>query len=199
MYNKAINTLRGKSIMSWAIFQGNHYGMMQSTRLTTMFRRNRYAIAKLKLKFMAWGIFLGLMVTLTFPIAAWAVTSSLGISDSHLASCPTSPNCVISQDGDSKHAIAAITYHVDRDVAQKTLLKVLTVVPRTEVVENTDDYIHALSKSRIFGFIDDVEFYFPQNENLIHVRSAARTGDSDLGVNRRRLEQIRLALRDLNI
>ncbi len=155
--------------------------------------------AKWKLKFIALGIFLSLIVTLTFPTAVWAVTSSLGISDSHLVACPDSPNCVVSQDGDSKHAIAPITYRVDRDVAQKTLLKVLTVVPRTEVVETTGDYIHALSKSRIFGFIDDVEFYFPKNESVIHLRSAARTGDSDLGVNRRRLEQIRLALRDLNI
>ncbi len=156
-------------------------------------------IAKWKPKFIALGIFLSLIVTLTLPTAAWAVSYSLGVSNSHLAVCPDSPNCVISQDGDSKHAIAPIKYHTDRDVAQKTLLKVLTVVPRTEVVETTDNYIHALSKSRIFGFIDDVEFYFPKNENVIHLRSAARTGDSDLGVNRRRLEQIRLALQDLNI
>ncbi|MGF1673711.1 MAG: DUF1499 domain-containing protein, partial [Rivularia sp. (in: cyanobacteria)] len=77
--------------------------------------------------------------------------------------------------------------------------KVLTVVPRTEVVENTDNYIHALSKSRIFKFVDDVEFYFPADENVIHIRSASRVGDSDLGVNRRRMEQIRLAMQDLNI
>ncbi len=105
----------------------------------------------------------------------------------------------MSQDGDPKHAINPIAYHIDRDAARKTLLKVLTVVPRTEVIEQTDNYIHALSKSRIFKFIDDVEFYFPRNESVIHVRSAARMGESDLGVNRRRLEQIRLALRDLNI
>lgn len=105
----------------------------------------------------------------------------------------------MSQDGDPKHAIDPIAYHIDRDAARKTLLKTLTVVPRTEVIEQTDNYIHALSKSRIFKFIDDVEFYFPPNESVIHVRSAARVGESDLGVNRRRLEQIRLALRDLNI
>jgi uncharacterized protein (DUF1499 family) len=65
--------------------------------------------------------------------------------------------------------------------------------------EQTDDYIHALSKSRIFKFVDDVEFYLPPNESVIHLRSASRVGESDLGVNRRRVEQIRLALRDLNI
>jgi uncharacterized protein (DUF1499 family) len=49
------------------------------------------------------------------------------------------------------------------------------------------------------GFVDDLEFYFPREESVIHLRSAARLGESDLGVNRRRLEQIRLALKDLGV
>ncbi|MBD2433275.1 MULTISPECIES: DUF1499 domain-containing protein [Fischerella] len=131
--------------------------------------------------------------------ASWAYASGLGVTDGHLSSCPASNNCVVSQNADSKHAIDAIAYHVDRNTARETLLKVLSVVPRTEVVEQTDNYIHALSKSRIFKFVDDVEFYFPPNESVIHLRSASRVGESDLGVNRRRIEQIRLALLDLNI
>ncbi|TAF02184.1 MAG: DUF1499 domain-containing protein, partial [Nostocales cyanobacterium] len=106
---------------------------------------------------------------------------------------------VVSQNADTKHAIEPIPYHLDRDKVRETLLKVLTVVPRTEVIEQTDNYIHALSKSRIFKFVDDVEFYLPADEQVIHIRSASRVGESDLGVNRRRMEQIRLALRDLNI
>ncbi|MEA5554775.1 DUF1499 domain-containing protein [Anabaena cylindrica UHCC 0172] len=145
------------------------------------------------------GIIFAILLTiniLIFPEITWA----LGIKSGHLTSCPASPNCVVSQNNaDSEHTIAAIPYHIDHDQARAALLKVLTVVPRTEVIEQTDDYIHALSKSRIFKFIDDVEFYLPPNEPVIHIRSASRVGDSDLGVNRRRMEQIRLALRDFNI
>ncbi|MGB6295713.1 MAG: DUF1499 domain-containing protein [Rivularia sp. (in: cyanobacteria)] len=140
-------------------------------------------------------IFLSLTGLIIFPEVSLAV----GITDNHLTSCPTSPNCVVSQNGDEKHAIDPIPYHGDRAKAKETLLKVLTVVPRTEVVEETDNYIHALSKSRIFKFTDDVEFYFPTSENVIHVRSASRVGESDLGVNKRRIEQIRLAMQDLNV
>jgi uncharacterized protein (DUF1499 family) len=149
------------------------------------------------LKAIALTIFLALAMSLPNIPATWA--AGLGVSKDHLASCPSSPNCVVSQDADSKHAIEPITYHTDRNAARETLLKVLTVVPRTEVVEQTDSYIHALSKSRIFGFVDDVEFYFPKDQDIIHIRSASRIGDSDLGVNRRRMEQIRLALNDLKI
>ncbi len=144
-------------------------------------------------------ILLTLISSFILPAATWAASSGLGVDNGHLTSCPASNNCVVSQNADPKHAIDPIAYHVDRDAARKTLLKVLTVVPRTEVIEETDNYIHALSKSRIFKFVDDVEFYFPPNESVIHLRSASRIGESDLGVNRRRVEQIRLALRDLNI
>ena len=84
-----------------------------------------------------------------------------------------------------------------RTDVKSALLKVLSVVPRTEVVEDTGDYIRTESTSRIFKFFDDAEFYLPKNENVIQVRSASRVGESDLGVNRRRIEQIRLALADL--
>lgn len=137
--------------------------------------------------------------SLILSVPTWAAASGLGVNNGSLSACPTSPNCVVSQNADPKHAINPIPYHVSRDQAREILLKVLSVVPRTEVVEQTDSYIHALSKSRIFKFVDDVEFYLPADESVIHLRSASRIGESDLGVNRRRMEQIRLALKDLNI
>ena len=126
----------------------------------------------------------------------WAAT---GLVDGHLSPCPSSPNCVISQNGDQEHSIEPIPYQGDRATAKDTLLKVLSVVPRTEVVEQTDNYIHTESTSRIFKFVDDAEFYFPEDEPVIQVKSASRVGESDLGVNRRRIEQIRLAMEDLGV
>ncbi|MDZ8033370.1 DUF1499 domain-containing protein [Nostoc sp. DedSLP04] len=161
------------------------------SRLLTAFRQ-RF------LRSIAKAILLTLISSLILPGATWAA-SSLGVDNGHLSSCPASDNCVVSQNADEKHAIDPIHYHVDRNAAREILLKVIGVVPRTEIVEQTDNYIHALSKSRIFKFVDDVEFYLPPNESVIHLRSASRVGESDLGVNRRRAEQIRLALRDLNI
>ncbi len=142
----------------------------------------------------ALSIFLMLSVS-SYNMTAFAV----GMSNGSLTNCPASPNCVVSQGADAKHAIEPIPYHVNRAEARKTLLKVLGVVKRTKIIEQTDNYIYATNEIPIFRFVDDVEFYFPDNESVIHMRSASRIGDSDLGVNRRRLEQIRLALRDLKI
>jgi uncharacterized protein (DUF1499 family) len=169
------------------------------------------------LKAIAVIISLIVATTLSFALPSWAVTSNqvaalpiikdifagtspdLGVHDSLLTPCPTSPNCVVTQNGDEVHNIAPITYQTNLKTARDTLLKVLSVVPGTEIVSQTDNYIRAQSTSRIMGFIDDVEFYFPSDAQVIKMRSASRLGDSDLGVNRRRLEQIRLAMADLNV
>lgn len=144
-------------------------------------------------------VFAILIALIGFIPGTLAASDLLGVKDNHLSSCPSNPNCVLSQNADKEHQIAPLVYQTDLDTARETLLEVLKVVPRTEVVEQTNNYIHARSKSRIFKFIDDVEFYFPSGEKIIHVRSAARVGESDLGVNRRRIEQIRLALKDLKV
>jgi uncharacterized protein (DUF1499 family) len=150
-----------------------------------------------RLRNIIFSVFLTLIISFTVPGTASA--ANVGIESGSLSPCPASPNCVVSQKADAKHTIAPITYHVTRDKAREALLKVLTVVPRTQIIKQTDNYVHAISKSRIFKFVDDVEFYFPSDKSVIHIRSASRVGDSDFGVNRTRLEQIRLALRDLNI
>jgi uncharacterized protein (DUF1499 family) len=122
-----------------------------------------------------------------------------GLQDGKLSPCPSTPNCVVSQGTDPDHGIEPIAYTVSRDKAREVLIKVLGVVPRTESVTQEENYIRVKSTSRIMGFVDDTEFYLPEDEPVIHVRAAARLGESDLGVNRRRLEQIRFALRDLGI
>ncbi len=130
-------------------------------------------------------------------VFAGSQPDNIGVKDGSLASCPATPNCMVSQGADEDHAIAPILYSTDRATAQQNLVDILGVVPRTEIVQQQDGYILAESESRLMGFVDDSEFYFPADEKVIQVRAAARLGESDLGVNRKRLEQIRLALKDL--
>jgi hypothetical protein len=58
----------------------------------------------------------------------------------------------------------------------------------------TDDYLHAECSSAFFGFVDDLELHLRPSQNLIAVRSAARLGHGDFGVNRRRVENLRSLL-----
>lgn len=115
----------------------------------------------------------------------------LGVNDNHLAPCPDKPNCVSSQTEEKKHFVTPISYKGERQDAIQIMKLVLSGRDRTLIVNETDSYLHAECRSRVFGFVDDAEFYFPEEEHIIHVRSAARVGYSDFGVNRKRVEEIR--------
>lgn len=118
--------------------------------------------------------------------------NTLGVQDGKLAPCPKSPNCVVSQgQEDAEHAIAPLQYGSDRTTAMARLVEVVKAMPRTEIIQQTEDYLYAEFTSQWMGFVDDVEFYLPESSKVIHVRSASRLGESDLGVNRQRIETIR--------
>jgi len=118
----------------------------------------------------------------------------LGIKNSKLAPCPKTPNCVSSQAQDEEHYIEPIIYSGTQQEAHDRLLRIIESEKRTNILTDQEDYIRVEFTSALFRFVDDVEFYFPQenaDETVIHIRSASRVGSSDLGVNRKRMERIR--------
>jgi uncharacterized protein (DUF1499 family) len=118
----------------------------------------------------------------------------LGIENGQLTPCPSTPNCVNSQAKDPKHYIEPIRIVGNASQAQRHILKILTEWGRSRIVVADDNYIRAEFTSKVFRFVDDVEFYFPETqpkETIIHIRSASRAGTSDFGVNRKRIEKIR--------
>ncbi|MDY6837005.1 MAG: DUF1499 domain-containing protein [Thermodesulfobacteriota bacterium] len=121
----------------------------------------------------------------------------IGILDGRFSPCPESPNCVSSQSDDPSHFIEPLDYEGSLMASRQHLLDILKSMRGAEVITETETYIHATFTSRIFRFVDDVEFYFVQDVPVIHVRSASRVGYSDLGVNRKRVEKIRKAFRSL--
>jgi uncharacterized protein (DUF1499 family) len=120
--------------------------------------------------------------------------ADLGPSGGRLAPCPGSPNCVSSQADDGAHRVAPLTFAGEPAEAWARLRAVLGGMPRTRVVTATETYLHAECASRVFRFVDDVEFLLDRDARVIHVRSGSRAGHSDLGVNRRRVEAIRQAM-----
>ena len=107
------------------------------------------------------------------------------------APCPDKPNCVSSKSSLSLHKVAPITYKGTSKNAREIILKIIKSMPRTKIFVHKDNFIHTEFTSKLFRFVDDVEFYF-ENTGTIHIRSASRIGHSDMGVNRERLEDIRL-------
>jgi uncharacterized protein (DUF1499 family) len=120
----------------------------------------------------------------------------LGITQGKLAPCPGKPNCVCSDAEDSGHKIDPFRLSGKPETVWNELVQLITARPRTRVVKVTQEYLHATETSRVFGFTDDMEFHLRPAQGIIAVRSSSRIGYSDLGVNRKRIEGIRDALRE---
>lgn len=120
--------------------------------------------------------------------------SNLGVHSGQLTPCPNTPNCVNSQSQDV-HKIEPFTYNS----SEKAINDLKTIIQsfKTKIITETKNYLYVEFTIPIVGFVDDVEFYLDKGAKVIHVRSASRLGESDLGVNRKRIETIRAKLNNL--
>ena len=145
-----------------------------------------------KMMWLAAGLLIAIPV-LGLVLLSWTAErpDNIGIKLGRLSDCPDSPNCVSSQAVDQQHAIEPIHFDGSKDEAMTKLVAILDARPRTNIVTQNDQYLHAEMKSRLFRFTDDIEFLIDRDAQRIHVRSAARVGHSDFGVNRSRVETIR--------
>ena len=127
---------------------------------------------------------------MTFSTASQANSSS----EKKLPLCRDSPNCVSSQAEDAKHFIEPFKISGSPEEAWQALKKALSSQSRVVITHETDDTLHAEATSLVFHFIDDINVILDADTNIIHIRSASRTGHSDFGVNRKRIEALRLQL-----
>ena len=131
------------------------------------------------------GILVGMLAA-----CAGETPKNLGVKGGSLAGCPSSPNCVASQATDQGHRLEPLSFRGDPDSAFARLKGVLSLRSDTTLIEGDERYLRVEFRTRL-GFVDDGEFLLDRERRVIHLRSAARLGYSDLGKNRSRLEDIR--------
>lgn len=111
------------------------------------------------------------------------VPADLGVHGGSLSPCLSSAHC------------ARVSWAVaDPEAALSSVQQALLAMPRTALVEQSGGYLHATASSALFGFVDDVELYADPGHGRLQARSVSRLGDSDLGVNARRLAALAAAL-----
>lgn len=141
-----------------------------------------------------WARAAGLSGILLLSACSSQPPANLGVGvNGRLSPCPPSPNCVSSAAAadDAEHLIAPLRVNPD---TWASLPGVLAADAQLRVVVRSETYLHAEATSRVFRFVDDLEFLYQPEQGLVQVRSASRTGYSDFGVNRERLEDIRQRL-----
>ena len=125
------------------------------------------------------------------PAATGPVTLEDGART--LGDCPGSPNCVGSEASDPARRVARLAVGEGGPAAIERVARLVESEPGARTVAREADYLHAVFRTRLMGYADDVEFLaLPDGE--VAVRSASRLGRSDLGANAKRVERLRAAL-----
>jgi uncharacterized protein (DUF1499 family) len=128
--------------------------------------------------------------------------NDLGVRDGKLKPPSRTDNSVSSQatlwpEGEfaTQYArIAPLATGGNGSSAMSRLRTVLVAWPGARIVEDRADYLRVEFTTRWLRFVDDAEFWLDPATNVIQVRSAARLGRKDFGVNRKRIEAIRAQL-----
>ena len=110
------------------------------------------------------------------------VPGDIGVRNGRLSPCPGTAHCAEER-----------WESVNPETDLKRLSELVSDLPRSQIIKETNHYLHAEISSAFFGFVDDLELL--AMEDAIQVRSISRLGDSDLGVNSQRLAVLQDGLR----
>ena len=131
-------------------------------------------------------------------LAATAKVPETGLLDGKLRPCPDKPNCVNSESMEGKsdgHDIEPIAL-ADPEKLSAIWAELPQIIEASggAVQQHDEGYLWAEYTSTVFRFVDDLEIRMDLENQQLQVRSASRSGTSDLGVNRKRVETLRLMI-----
>ena len=139
------------------------------------------------------------IITVNLAACTGTKSSQTTLSPDIIPICPTSPNCVSSDGTDSEHYIAPFTYIRSSEEAWLATREVATSLSRSKILQERPNYLHIEVRSAFFRFTDDLKLQLRTSDNQIAVYSSSRLGQSDFGVNRDRVEEIREKLIKRNV
>ncbi len=76
----------------------------------------------------------------------------------------------------------------------KEVKEIIENTPRSVIVELDGYYLHAEVTSKWMKYVDDLEVSFVPESRKLLVRSESRVGESDLGVNQKRVDLLKSKL-----
>jgi uncharacterized protein (DUF1499 family) len=113
----------------------------------------------------------------------------LGVSGGKLSPCDGS-GCISSQSDDPRSALQPIPYRTDLDIARNRLISMLRQTDGVAIIDlSRPNYLYAEARSPLWQWIDDLEFYFDDENKLIQFRAAPRLRFS-ASLNRQRIQAI---------
>ena len=146
---------------------------------------------------------IGILVLTIGPVLLLLVLSiisrkkhSVGLVNGRLRPCSNRPNCVCSEDKDHPSYTKPVAFSGSAKGKWEQAKQVIREMGG-KIVREEDYYLWVTFRTRIFRFVDDLELRMDEENRLIHIRSSSRVGYSDMGVNRRRIEDFHITFRSM--
>ena len=116
---------------------------------------------------------------------------SVGLVNGRLRPCSARPNCVCSEDKELPSYVNPLALSGPADSSWARAKRIIREMGG-KIVREDDCYLWATFSTKLFRFVDDLELRMDEDNEVIHIRSGSRVGYSDMGVNRRRVEDLRV-------
>lgn len=117
-------------------------------------------------------------------------TPSVTSSDTLLAPCPGTPNCVSTEATRESQRVPTVPFTDAPDAALARAKAALLAESRSKITAERGLHLHGECRSFLFRFVDDVDIVVDSAARVFRFRSASRVGRGDMGVNRKRIARI---------
>jgi uncharacterized protein (DUF1499 family) len=146
-------------------------------------------------------VFIGIAAALTFAGAQMGLFTGtrperLGLFEGRLQPVKKNAQNAVSSFSDAEYSqIKPISAAKDPRATFARLLQAVKATAGATIIQQDPNYLYAEFQTPLLKFVDDVEFLLDEGNAVIHVRSVSRLGRKDFGVNRKRIETLREAVR----
>ena len=138
------------------------------------------------------GLLIIIMLLITSSIQAEQISQGVSTLESNhqLKACPDTPNCINTEypEKTSQH-VPPLVYDETKADKVMTMAKNIILQMGGSIIKEEPNYLATAFTSMIFRFVDDFEVRNDIKHHSLQIRSASRTGYSDFGVNKRRVEE----------
>lgn len=115
----------------------------------------------------------------------------LGVDEGLFKALRNTPNGVSTQSNKPEKRVEPLEGKETTEATMAALKQSVESVGGGKIVAQREDYLYVVFTTPLMKFHDDAEFWLDSEKNLVHFRSEARAGYSDMGINRKRYQKIR--------
>lgn len=135
------------------------------------------------------GIFVALILYMV--VKNNIAPSNIGVNNGKLAELGSKPNGVSTQTSKSEKFVEPLKFIGNLKESKEKVKEAVNNYGGAKIIKESDDYIYYVFTTGTMRYKDDVEFWFDEENKLIHFRSESRVGYSDMGLNKKRFDEIK--------